>query len=186
MTKVILTGATGTAGSEILRVLLLHPAITKVAVLSRRELPPHIIPAELQAAAEAKVTLVIHKDFSEYPDEILSQLKGYDACVWAQGIMPRMGITEEEVIDVSYEWPAAGAKAFSTLKESTSAAKFVFVYVSGARVSQVEGKSNGIGNIAKHKAGKLAGMESKGEPGDGNVVTSEELKALAKQSVVPA
>lgn len=33
-----------------------------------------------------KVQFIQYKDFEKYPPELLEQLKGADACIWAQGI----------------------------------------------------------------------------------------------------
>jgi uncharacterized protein YbjT (DUF2867 family) len=74
----ILTGATGTCGSAVLKHWLADPAITRVTVLSRRPVP--------LAEGQAKVNVLIHKDFTQYPQGVLDQLKGAEGCVWALGI----------------------------------------------------------------------------------------------------
>jgi uncharacterized protein YbjT (DUF2867 family) len=74
----ILTGATGLVGSGVLHSMLTTPTITKVSVLSRRPVP--------MAEGHSKVNVIIHKDYENYPSEIMQQLKDADGCVWAQGI----------------------------------------------------------------------------------------------------
>jgi uncharacterized protein YbjT (DUF2867 family) len=74
----ILTGATGLVGSAVLHHMINSPAITTVSVLSRRPVP--------QADGHPKVRVIIQKDFTKYPSEIMEKLKGAEGCVWAQGI----------------------------------------------------------------------------------------------------
>lgn len=69
--KVILLGSTGFIGKEVLDQCLKTPAITSIIALSRRDLP-----------ANPKLTVVIMEDFKFYPDSVLEQLKGADACIW--------------------------------------------------------------------------------------------------------
>lgn len=72
--KVILTGATGFIGGEVLRQALLHPSITTLIVLSRRAISPPITHPKLQ--------VIILADFAIYPPEVLTQLDGAEACIW--------------------------------------------------------------------------------------------------------
>lgn len=64
-------------GSGALQYALATQAITKVSILSRRPVP--------QAEGHQKAEVIIHKDFEEFPSEILEKLKGADGCVWALG-----------------------------------------------------------------------------------------------------
>lgn len=72
--KVILLGSTGFIGKEVLNQCLETPSITSIIALSRRALP--------EAAANPKLTVVIMEHFNSYPDSVLEQLKGADACIW--------------------------------------------------------------------------------------------------------
>jgi hypothetical protein len=73
--KVILTGATGFVGGEALKRAVAHPGISEVLVLTRRDL------AAEQKASE-KVKVILHADFAAYPDAVLEQLAGAEACIW--------------------------------------------------------------------------------------------------------
>lgn len=79
---VILTGATGLVGSGVLNQLLTTylPAgrVSRVSILGRSEAS--------MAKGNDKVQFFQHKDFANYPPELLEKLKGADACIWAQGI----------------------------------------------------------------------------------------------------
>jgi uncharacterized protein YbjT (DUF2867 family) len=73
--KIILTGATGMIGGEVLIQCLQHPAISSVIVLSRRELPASIV-------KDPKLRVIILDDFMIYPQHILQDLDGAEACIW--------------------------------------------------------------------------------------------------------
>ncbi|KAI9761671.1 MAG: hypothetical protein M4579_000905 [Chaenotheca gracillima] len=136
--KVILTGATGFIGGEVLKQLVQDPSITDVLVLSRRELPDG-------KGDNEKVKTIIHKDFSEYPDSIVEQLKGADACIWWAG--PLRGLKSPlclggpyffwqdttQYIKTNVEYTLAAAKVFATrfTPEKESNKKFRFVFCSG-------------------------------------------------------
>jgi NAD dependent epimerase/dehydratase family enzyme len=74
----ILTGATGLVGSACLQAMLTTKAVTSVTVLSRRPVP--------QAEGHEKVQVILHKDFNDYPSEVLEKLKDAEGCVWALGV----------------------------------------------------------------------------------------------------
>lgn len=82
----ILTGATGTCGAAVLKHCIANPDITKLTILSRRPVA--------QAEGQSKVNVLIHKDFTQYPQPVLDQLKDAEACVWALGISS-IGVKKE-------------------------------------------------------------------------------------------
>jgi uncharacterized protein YbjT (DUF2867 family) len=73
--KIILTGATGFVGGEALKHAVAHPAISEVVVLTRRELTA-------DQGASPKVKAIVLSDFESYPDTLLAQLAGAEACIW--------------------------------------------------------------------------------------------------------
>jgi uncharacterized protein YbjT (DUF2867 family) len=79
---IILTGATGKVGSAVLHEALLNPAVTKLTILSRRQFS---VPTE-QGLDASKAKIVIHEDYMTYPQSLIDDLKGADACIWAQGV----------------------------------------------------------------------------------------------------
>ncbi|KAK5000828.1 hypothetical protein LTR66_000374 [Elasticomyces elasticus] len=142
MAHIILTGATGTAGSAVLAYALASPSVSRISILSRR-------PVKL-AENEPKATVLIHKDYTSYPPELLRQLGGATACIWVQGISS-IGMREDEYTEITVAYPLAAAKALATLadaKAEEGAAKMNFVYVSGegadqARARQMFGRVKG-------------------------------------------
>lgn len=73
--KVIVAGATGTAGRGIVKACLDDERITKVVTLTRRGVATDV-------EEHPKTETVVHDDFSQYPDELMERLKGAEACLW--------------------------------------------------------------------------------------------------------
>ena len=73
--KLILTGATGFIGHEVLTQCLSHPSVTSILVLSRRELPASI-------ADNPKLKVAIVDDFLSFPESTRHDFKDADACIW--------------------------------------------------------------------------------------------------------
>ncbi|KAJ4297410.1 hypothetical protein N0V88_004332 [Collariella sp. IMI 366227] len=67
--KIIVTGCTGLVGSALVRQCIASDTISHILALSRKSLPDDI-------AKHAKVTTILHADFSTYPLELLAQLAG--------------------------------------------------------------------------------------------------------------
>ncbi|KAF3910504.1 hypothetical protein AA313_de0209021 [Arthrobotrys entomopaga] len=143
MAHIILTGATGLAGSAILQSALTNPSVSKISILSRRPV----------AAAEnnPKANVIIHKDFTSYPPSLLSQLSGATACIWAQGISS-VGMTEADYTVITKDYPLAAAEAFKDLPVDHK--KFKFVYISGRGADQ-NGKGRGMFGRVKGETEKL-------------------------------
>jgi uncharacterized protein YbjT (DUF2867 family) len=79
---IILTGATGTVGAPVLRHCLATPAITQLSILSRRQFT---LPIGDNLDVH-KAQVIVHEDYSTYPEELSKRLKGAEGCIWAQGI----------------------------------------------------------------------------------------------------
>lgn len=124
--KLLVTGATGTAGSEVVRQALLHPSISQVTVLVRRPLPPHIVSKPDETP---KLKTIIHSDFASYPPSLLEQVKDHDAIIWAQGVSS-VGYKEADYDVITREYPLAAAKALAAARKASDP-KLVFCYLSG-------------------------------------------------------
>jgi nucleoside-diphosphate-sugar epimerase len=133
MAHIILTGATGQAGSAVLAYALKSPAISQISILTRR--PPKL------AENEPKAKIIIHKDFEQYPADVLEQLKGATGCIWAQGISSR-GMKEDDYTKITFDYPVAAAKAFASLGKDIN-----FVYFSGEGADINEKASTMFGRI---------------------------------------
>jgi uncharacterized protein YbjT (DUF2867 family) len=73
--KVVVTGATGFVGREVLAQCIAHHRISNVIVLSRRAIDDNL-------SKNPKIQVIIHEDFSSYPSSLMKQLKGAEACIW--------------------------------------------------------------------------------------------------------
>ena len=73
--KFILTGCTGFIGGEVIYQCLRNPSITSVVALTRRKLPETF-------TTNPKLKEVVMKDFNAYPESVLKELSGADACIW--------------------------------------------------------------------------------------------------------
>ena len=120
--------------------MLTSKTVTAVTILARRPVP--------QAEGHEKVRVILHKDFNNYPPEVLEQLKGAEGCVWALGISQILEPDVKYIIsdsaaaasspntrfrkytEITKDYPLAAAKAFSSLSDP-----FKFVYVSGMFLS---------------------------------------------------
>ena len=95
--RLIVTGATGLAGAEVVRQGLADAEIEKVTALVRRPM----------AVSHAKLATVVHDDFLNY-DGVLSQLAGHDACLWCLGVSQR-DVPEPEYVRITRDYTLAGA-----------------------------------------------------------------------------
>ncbi|TRM57817.1 hypothetical protein BD626DRAFT_574149 [Schizophyllum amplum] len=172
---IILSGATGTIGLPVLRLLLSDPTVTRVTALTRRafEAPTEeggdlvvegrAMRGEEEAGAAkelngamtkdangtmtkkangatnshhpskstydpSKLDVIVHTDYASYPAELLAQLRGARAAIWAQGIS-QTEVPKDEYIRITVDYPLAAARAFAGL--AGDAEPFTFVYVSG-------------------------------------------------------
>jgi uncharacterized protein YbjT (DUF2867 family) len=117
--KVLVFGATGSAGGSVLRVCLSTPRVEEVRAVARR-------PLQL---ADGKLRVSIHEDFLEYAGaaEVFS---GVDACLFCLGISVSQVSGEEEYRRITHGFALAAARA---LKAHSPEA--VFHYLSGQGAS---------------------------------------------------
>ncbi|KAJ4301219.1 hypothetical protein N0V90_003310 [Kalmusia sp. IMI 367209] len=119
MVHLILTGATGLVGSGVLQQMLVNDAISHISILSRR-------PVKMAEGHEDKVNVIIHKDFKNYDQALLDELKDAQGCVWALGVSQN-DVDKAQYFEITHDYPLAAAKAFSKLRPDSP---FTFVLVS--------------------------------------------------------
>ena len=141
----ILTGATGMVGSAVLAAMVRDPAITRVSILSRKQVPQATDTPE----ATQKCTVHIHKDFSQPPtSEVPNQLQDAKGAVWALGVSVT-DVSAKDYEDITLKYPLTFAKTFSTLNGSD---KFNFVYVSGEGATTTPGRLTQRFGVVKGQA----------------------------------
>lgn len=78
--KLIVTGATGLVGTEVIRQSLKNPKITSVIALGRR---PVSVPKNAGEGVDtSKLKSLVLEDFTNYPQDVKAQLADADACIW--------------------------------------------------------------------------------------------------------
>ncbi len=112
---IILTGATGFSGGEVLRQALLDPDISRVTVLTRRSL----------GLAHPKLHEVLLQDFLDYSGLDFSDAQ---ACIWCLGVS-QAGAQEAAYIRTTFDMPLAAARA---MQAANPALRFCFVSGRGA------------------------------------------------------
>jgi nucleoside-diphosphate-sugar epimerase len=73
--KVIVTGATGFVGKEVVAQVIANPTISSVVVLARREI-------DTSLSRHPKVKVILHEDFLTYSEDLLDKLQGTQGCIW--------------------------------------------------------------------------------------------------------
>jgi uncharacterized protein YbjT (DUF2867 family) len=112
--KIIITGASGTAGSETLHQALLDPEITEVIALVRKP----------TAVEHPKLKTIIHTDFLNYAG-LETVFKNTDACIWCLGIS-QSKVSKDEYQVITFDYTMAAAKAMLAANPN-----FTFVFLSG-------------------------------------------------------
>ena len=78
--KLIVAGATGFVGSEVVGLSLKRQDITTVIALSRT---PISLPQQPEDGVDvSKLRNVIIKDYGDYPDSVKKEFAGAVACIW--------------------------------------------------------------------------------------------------------
>ncbi|CAK5273547.1 unnamed protein product [Mycena citricolor] len=122
--KLIIVGATGFVGKEILSQASKHPKITSIVTVSRSAI------AAPEGVAAGKFESVVVSDYDQYTEEAKKAFAGADGCIWTVGLTPPkyMALGPEEGKRVSYTATLAGLQAIA---DSSPAKPFRFCYMSG-------------------------------------------------------
>ncbi|GAM38574.1 nucleoside-diphosphate-sugar epimerase [Talaromyces pinophilus] len=132
--KLIVAGATGFVGTEVIRQALSHPAVTSVVALARRATP---VPANIGPDANvSKLKSAICNDFDNYSESVKADLAGADACIWLIAITPSKLRTMpfEQVEKICLDYTANGLKTMTGISNKP----FRFIYTSGDKVNRDE------------------------------------------------
>jgi Acetylglutamate semialdehyde dehydrogenase len=78
--KLIIAGATGFVGTELIRQALSNPRVTSILALARRTTP---IPQNTAPGADpSKLKSIVCDNFEDYSEGVKKELSGADACIW--------------------------------------------------------------------------------------------------------
>lgn len=132
--KIIVTGATGLIGSEVVRAAIADRSVDELILLLRN-------PSELR---HPKITTVIHKDFSDYL-ACKEYFERADALIWCLGISQTQ-VSKQQYEVITYDYTKACIDFCKQVKPSIR-----FVFVSGDGADRTE-KSRTLFKRLKGKA----------------------------------
>ncbi|KAM0191589.1 hypothetical protein ACHAPQ_001903 [Fusarium lateritium] len=124
--KVVVTGATGMVGNEIVRRCLEDARITKVVILTRKA-----VSMDIECHPKADVIMV--QDFARYSDQVLRQLEGSSACIWAiGGRSDQLNNSKAALHHVNVDLPLVAARVMREYiaPKAPAGHKFNFVFCS--------------------------------------------------------
>lgn len=127
--KILLTGATGFLGQEVLKQLLEDPEITGVTVLIRRT----------SGVTHQKMKEIVLNDFLNY-DAVMEDIPA-DACIWCLGVS-QLAVSKEEYIKITLDYAVYAAQ---TMIKANPDIRFCFV--SGVSADQEEKSASLQGRI---------------------------------------
>ena len=119
--KIIITGSTGTVGSELVRQAVADNDIQEVILLARN-------PTDTK---HPKIREIIHKNFLDYSG-LENVFKEADACLWCLGIS-QTRVSKEQYFVITYDYAVAAAKAMLAAKPDIT---FLFLSGQGADSSE--------------------------------------------------
>lgn len=119
--KIIIAGATGMAGSEVVRQALVDDSIEEIIALVRRPLNQQ----------HPKITTVIHQDFLNYA-AVKDKFIRADACIWCLG-KSQLQVSKAELAVITYDYTIAAAKAMLDINPNIH-----FVFLSGNGADRTE------------------------------------------------
>ncbi len=116
--RLLVLGATGVVGAEVVREALDDPRVSRVVAITRRPLP----------SSHVRLDTILHDDFRDFSD-LRARLADVDAAICALGMAWPQAASEAQYRVVTFEYVMALARAFA---HSRADAKFCFVSGHGA------------------------------------------------------
>ncbi|QKX64642.1 uncharacterized protein TRUGW13939_11818 [Talaromyces rugulosus] len=130
--KLVIVGATGFVGGEVLRQALRNPAVTSIVAITRREMPE-------PPPQNFKLNYFVLEDWtSQYPESLQTVIRGADACIWSLAITPSQSRNMDfaHVTTVCYDYTIHALKSMAALANKP----FRFIYVSGILIERDQTK----------------------------------------------
>jgi uncharacterized protein YbjT (DUF2867 family) len=115
--KILVTGATGLVGAEVIREAIKDDEIKQITAIARRSL----------SIRHPKLTTILHEDFLNY-NNLLPVIAAHDVCLWCLGISQTQ-VNKEQYHVITYDYAIAAANA---IKKANPAMTFLFLSGEGA------------------------------------------------------
>ena len=119
--NLLVFGASGTAGSGVLRACLRHPAVRDVRTIARNPV----------TISDSRLQVILHDDYTDYT-RVAPAFQGVDACLWCLGISVQQVSGEAEYRRITHDFAVAAAR---TLVAESPGAVMHFISGQGASVS---------------------------------------------------
>jgi uncharacterized protein YbjT (DUF2867 family) len=166
--KIIITGSTGTAGSEVARQAVADDDIEQVILIARK--PTHI--------RHPKIREIIHQNFLDYSG-LENVFKEADACIWCLGISQTQ-VTKEEYFVITHDYAVAAGKAMLAANPSIT-----FLFLSGQGADTTEKSRVRFARVKGQTENVLRAMNFKKllifRPGGINAVTRPDKMSAHKK-----
>ena len=138
--RILLTGATGFVGGEVLSQLIADERVSGVTCISRRA----------PSLTHPKVNVVLRDDFEHYDAAFLQTIANHQACIWALGGKASDFATQALYERVTYTFTVA----FATAMAQHTVGPFAFVYVSGMGADPAETSRMPWQKVTRHLKGR--------------------------------
>jgi uncharacterized protein YbjT (DUF2867 family) len=119
--NLLVTGATGLVGAEVVRQAIIDDDIKQVTCLVRRE----------GTIQHPKLKYIVHNNFLDY-SSLVDVLRQQDACIWALGVSQTQ-VSKEKYHEITHDYAVAAAKAMVIANPEIT---FLFVSGEGADPSE--------------------------------------------------
>lgn len=137
--KIVLTGATGFVGAEVLNQLIADPSVDQVTCVVRRD----------TGSKAAKVRTIILNDFTSYDSELAADLANHAGCIWTLGgKVSDLGPGEFEKITTSF------TLSFAESVSKKLTLPFRFCYLSGMGADPTETVKIPWEKLTRHAKGR--------------------------------
>jgi uncharacterized protein YbjT (DUF2867 family) len=170
--RVLVTGATGLAGAEVVRQAILDKEIESITALVRR-------PLKIE---HPKLNTLMHRDFSDYA-ALSETFRNQDACIWCLGISQTQ-VKEAEYIRITFDYTLAAAKAMLAANPNIA-----FLFLSGMGADWTETSRTLFARIKGKTENELRRMPFKkliiARPGGIVPVHRKENAAFFERMMIP-
>lgn len=137
---IVLTGATGFVGSEVLAQLLVHREVHRITCVVRRNI----------GIQSPKIKTILHGDFTTYEPELATALANHSACIWALGGKASDNPNSTEYLRATHTFTIAFARAVAEQQKQP----FRFCYLSGMGADPSETSTFPWERITRHLKGR--------------------------------